>query len=153
MKKEDALRIIISCAKKYHENLENNNILFVFGSKRETSFFEAVFLPRHFLHLTGIEILPGKFSGSSSFYENCLKERIGVNDFFLSKNGTTEMKLSVLPQLVNIHRAAKMVGDFNFSKTAFLTEKLAGTVYACVGFVRDGKYYMPNTVLREDITK
>ena len=61
------------------------------------------------------------------------------------------MKLSVLPQVMNIHKVAKMVGDYDFTKSILFTEKIVGTVTACIGFVRDGNYYYPNTTLREDI--
>ena len=44
-----------------------------------------------------------------------------------------------------------MIGEYSFSKSLLYTEKLAGNVTACVGFVRDDRFYIPNTVLREDI--
>ena len=44
-----------------------------------------------------------------------------------------------------------MVGDYDMAKTRLFTEKIVGTVTACLGFVREGNYYIPNTVLREDI--
>ena len=61
------------------------------------------------------------------------------------------MKLSVLSQIMNIHKTAKMVGDYDNTKSVLFTEKIVGTVTACVGFVREGNYYLPNTTLREDI--
>lgn len=69
----------------------------------------------------------------------------------LAKNGTTEIKLLVLPQLMKIYNTAKMVGNYNFSKSSLYTEKLTGNITACLGFVRDDKYYVPNTALKEDI--
>lgn len=151
MKKEEAFNVIISCAKRYHENLENNNLLFVFGSKQKTEFFETAFLPKHFLHLTGVEVSVNTFLGSVSFYEKCLIGRLSPDDFSLNKNGITKLKLAVLPQLTNIDRVAKMVGDYDSLKTSLYTEKLIGNIAACVGFVRDGEYYVPNTILKEDI--
>lgn len=61
------------------------------------------------------------------------------------------MKLSVLPQLMKIYRSAKMVGDYSFTKSVLYTEKLVGNITASLGFVRDDKYYIPNTALKEDI--
>lgn len=151
MKKETAIKTITECAKDYHQFLENQNLLFVFGNMQKLSYFEAIFLPRHFRHLTGVEVSTEKVSGSVDFYEKCLKGHLTPNDFSFAKNGTTEMKLSILPHLMKIYRFAKMVGEYNFTKSLLYTEKLAGNVTACLGFIRDGEYYIPNTVLKEDI--
>lgn len=151
MKKENAIKIIAACAKDYHTYLENKNLLFLFGSPQKPEFFEAAFLPRHFLHLTGVEVTDKHFSGSSDFYEKSLTGQLSPDDFSLASNGTTEMKLLILPQLMKIYRSAKMVSDYSFAKSTLYTEKLAGNVTACLGFVRNDKYYVPNTALKEDI--
>lgn len=151
MKKEQAIKIITSCAKEYHNNLENNNLLFIFGTQQKTDYFEAAFLPKNFLHLTGVELVSSSFSGSSDFYNKCLNGQLSPHDFSFAPNGTTDMKLMILPQLMKIHKSAKMIGDYNFSKSLLYTEKLAGNISACLGFVRDDKYYIPNTALKEDI--
>ena len=149
MKKNEAAQIITSCAKLYNENLENKNFLFVFNDKNNIQYLETVFLPRNYKHLTGVESSPKKIQ-SSNFYNLCLSGRLSPDDFELHKNGTTEMKLSVLPQVMNIHKNAKMIGDFNSIKFELVTEKIIGTITACVGFVCDNNFYVPNTVLRED---
>ncbi|HWQ51929.1 MAG TPA: PBECR4 domain-containing protein, partial [Terriglobales bacterium] len=148
MKKEEAIKVITGCAKKYRLNLENKNLLFVFDNSGRVESIEAVFLPGNFLHLTGIRCdhLSGKH-----FYQKCLDGRLSPSDVELTKSGTTEMKLQVLPLITDIHKTAKMLGDYNHSKTELFTDKLAGNVKACLGFVRSGNYYVPNTVLREDI--
>lgn len=149
MKKEEAVHIIVSCAKQYHENLENQNLLFVFGEASQIDFFESRFLPENFVHLTGI-VIENKI-GRSEFYERCIKNKIRLNDFSFKSDGTTEMKLTVLPRLMEIHRCANMVGDYDCSGTNLYTEKVAGNVCACLGFVCKGKYYIPNTALKEDV--
>lgn len=151
MKKENAIKIIVACANEYHTYLENHNLLYIFGKPQKPNYFEAAFLPRHFLHLTGVDVAENRFSGSSDFYEKALNGQLSPNDFSLAPNGTTEMKLLILPQLMKIHRSARMIGDYSFTKSALYTEKLAGTVTACLGFVRDDKYFIPNTALNEDI--
>lgn len=150
MDKQTAVKIITECAKEYHTYLENKNLAFVFGSPPKAEFFEASFLPRNFLHLTGVT-MTNKVSGSSDFYKKALKGRLSPNDFSVCNNGTTDIKLMVLPKLVKIHSNAKMIGDYNSSKSVLYTEKLAGNITACLGFVRDGNYYIPNTALKEDI--
>lgn len=147
MTKRDAIRTIIECTRLYHENLEGQNLLFIFGIPQKPEFFETVFLPRHFLHLTGVRT---KLS-SSDFYDRCLKNRLAESDFSMPRDGTAEMKLTVLPQLMRITRTAKMIGDYDSSKSQLFTEKLAGGVSACMGFVCDNRFYIPNTALREDI--
>ena len=151
MKKEDAIRIITSCAKQYHDTLEGKNLLFLFGSPKDPQHFEAAFLPRHFLHFTGVELSPREFISSTDFYDRCLNRSLRPSDFNIPDSGTVEMKLSVLPQMINISKTAKMIGEYSFSKSLLYTEKLTGNVTACVGFVRDDRFYIPNTVLREDI--
>lgn len=153
MKKEDAIKVITECAKIYNTNLENKNVMFIFGSSaQKLSAFESLFLPKHFLHLTGVDIAASNtINSSSQFYESCLNSKLSPNDFTLSLNGTTDMKLAILPQIMNIHKLAKMVGDYNFSKSLLYTDKLAGGITACLGFIREDEYYIPNTALNEDI--
>ena len=149
MKKEEAIRIICSCAKNYQTNLENRNLLFLFAGDSSVQSFETVFLPRHFLHLTG-----AKVEGMSSvhFYNLCIDNKLSYDTFSFAPDGTTVMKLDVLPQLTCIHTTAKMVGDYNNSKSNLYTKKLSGSVTACLGFAIDESgYYVPNTALKEDI--
>ena len=151
MDKKEAVRIITSCAKIYHQELENKNLLFLFGYQDHAESFEAAFLPKNFLHLTGIRPNSTDFVDSSDFYEKCLKGQLSPKEFNFASNGTTALKLRILPELMKIHKTAKMVGEYNFSKSLLITEKLAGNITACEGFVRDDKYYIPNTALKEDI--
>ncbi len=147
MDKAQAIRIITQCANTYYNELNNKNILFVYMEDYWLHALECTFLPRHFLHLTGVQ-----FSGSSSnFLRLCVEHKLSPQQISLSSNGTTEMKLQVLPELVNIHKTARMIGPYNQSKVMLYTEKLVGSVRGCMGFVSDGGYYVPNTVLREDI--
>lgn len=44
-----------------------------------------------------------------------------------------------------------MIGIYDNNKIIMHTEKLIGNVFGCIGFVKDENYYIPNTVLREDI--
>lgn len=144
-----AIRIITQCAATYQSELNNKNVLFIYMEDNLPRVLECSFLPRHFLHLTGI-----RFSGSSSnFLRLCLDHKLNPNQISLANNGTTEMKLQVLPELVNIHKAVRMIGPYDHSKVMLYTEKLIGSVRGCMGFVADGNYYVPNTVLREDIRK
>ena len=44
-----------------------------------------------------------------------------------------------------------MVGDYNSVRSMLYTEKLAGNTTACLGFVFQDGFYIPNTALEEDI--
>ena len=152
MNKEAAIKIIRECAFEYESNLVNRNILFVFGAVNSLEFFDVLCLSHNFMHLTGI-IAAGSLN-SINFYNMTLDGRLAPELFELNKDGTTEMKLSVLRHAMNIHKNAKMVGDYNASKIMLNTEKIIGNVTASLGFVLSKEYpdfFVPNTVLREDI--
>ena len=52
---------------------------------------------------------------------------------------------------MKIQTCAKMVGVYDYTKSVLYTEKIAGNIYACMGFIKENNYYIPNTALREDI--
>ena len=144
-----AIRIITQCAVIYQAELNHKNVLFLYTADSNVHALECCFLPRHFLHLTGV-----RFSGTSSnFLRLCVEHKLSPQQISLAANGTTEMKLQVLPEMVNIHKTARMIGTYDQSKVLLYTEKLVGSIRGCMGFVTDGDYYVPNTVLREDIRK
>lgn len=152
IKKEEALRIILKCCKLYHSNLENKNVMFIVQDKRkDIHYLEMLFLTSNFLHLTGINITNKKIKSSTDFYNLCLKNQITVSDFKFNSNGTTSMKLQILPQIIQIQKICKMTGDYNNTKLYLSTQKLVGNVNICMGFIKKGNYYIPNTALKEDI--
>ena len=52
---DEIIRIIHNCAVAYSNNLLNNNVLFVTASESKADYFEALFRPENFLHLTGVK--------------------------------------------------------------------------------------------------
>ena len=116
-------------------------------------YIETVFLPQNFMHLTGV-VPCNKSLSSVNFYNACINGKLTPALFDMSRDGTTHMKLSVLPQIMNIHKVARMAGDFTENKIKLNTEKIVGNIHACMGFVQALQiqgYFVPNTVLREDI--
>lgn len=152
MKIEQIIRKITSSAIAYKESILNQNLLFIFGNTNCPDYFEAVFYDANFRHLTGVSIRDNKFS-NSQFFERCTRGALNPSDIVIPNDGTVELKLTVLPHIIQIEKTAKMIGDYNNSKALLYTEKLAGGVFGCIGFNEDGKskYFVPNTVLREDI--
>lgn len=178
--KKDAIRIVVQCAKQYRDNLTNRSLLFICQDKhKNTSAIEFTFDASNFLHLTGLklknrkrynangvdiddtqpdpngEILSGEEISALDFYDKCLNHKLGENDFDFADDGTTEMKLDVLPGLLCKNLTAKMIGDFQSDKPKLQTEKLAGGVTACMGFRKNTQNtrYIPDTVLKDDIKK
>lgn len=151
MNKKIALKNVLDCSTLYHNNLENRNIIFILQDKsKKFSSIEIAFLPDNFLHLTGLKLVGNKIKTASNFYTICLRKQLSISDFKFNSNGTTQKKIEVLPLIMQIHKNAKMAGEYNNSKKDLKTEKLIGNINFCLGCVKD-KYYMPNTALNEDI--
>lgn len=152
MSKEEALKIILNCSKIYHQNLENRNIMYIVEDKLgEVSYLETIFLSSNFLHLTGVKILNPKIKSSIDFYNFCLKKQLSISDFEFKSNGTTIKKLNILQSIMQIYKNAKIVGKYNNLKKYLSTEILIGGINCCIGYIKEKNYYIPNTVLKEDI--
>ena len=155
MTKKEALQIVFSCAASYKENLAGRSLLFVTTDKHKTvRCLEVTFDGSNFLHMTGFKLNKKEIS-ANNFFSMCCDKRLSESDFEFAADGTTEMKMRVLPGLVQKHLSAKMVGDYNLSQPKLYTDKLAGSVGACMGFVRNGGKgrFVPNTVLEGDIRR
>lgn len=150
MDKTEVLNILYKYSLEYKEKLEFKNILFVFGEINKPEYFETVFMGRNFLQLTGVIPTENKFVSNLDFYRACIDKNLTENDFELEEDA--EIKLLALPQLVNIYDSAKMVCNINFNTTSLIVNKLrGGNITTYIKFVRDDKYFMPNTVVEEDI--
>ena len=151
--KEDALSNVFNAAKKYHENLINRNLLFICTDKhRHITTLEVSFPASRFYHLTGFVVDENAIS-QTDFFHRCLNKRLRLDDFEFNPDGTTPLKMQVLPFLFDKHLNAKMIGDYNNRRPKLYTEKLAGNIKGALGFVRNGGVgrYVPNTVLKGDM--
>ncbi len=92
------------------------SLLFIFTDKYlHTYHLEVTFDASNFLHLTG-------FKTSISprhFFEKCLDRRLAEEEFDFSDDGTTPLKMIVLPQLVKQNLSAKMLGDYRLKNKIF----------------------------------
>lgn len=156
-----ALGIITSAAKIYEEQFCNKNLLIVFGSPSQPRFVSTKGEPKNFYHLTGVEmnkqnILRGISDKSTSpnivFYEKALNKMLAPDDFKF-KSSTTEQKLEVLVQTLKIASNASMLGDYNNCRINLKTEKIAGGQASFLGLIEEDGYYVPNTVISDDIRK
>lgn len=154
MTKNEILKIIVKSAKLYSEHLENKNMLFLYKDKtNKINYFEAVFDPRQFQHFTGTRIVNKNIKSKTEFYNMCLNNNLTEKDFEITKDGTTRLKMEVLPYLMTIYKVSNMVCAFDSCGVKLQTEKLVGNVKGCMGFVQSGKYFVPNTILNGDIRK
>jgi hypothetical protein len=132
MLKNEAIKILVQSAKNYYNNLANKQVLIIYKDDSGYQEVELLFLPTNFLHLTGAET---KLS-PIDFYTACLNSRLNADDFGFRSDGTTVLKLSVLITMTNLSQNIKMIGDCSDSYIKLKTDKLAGTVRACMGFIK-----------------
>lgn len=167
MDKRRAIQIMTKAAALYKKELEDRKVLFLYGmpagvrkqmQEKECRLFsikgyEAAFHRCNFLHLTGVRINSREIDSSIHFYEKCLANRLTENDFRFAADGSTAQKLDILENMMQIKRNVTMIGDFTDRGPKLYTEKVAGGVCGCIGFVNDRStgLNVPNTLLRKDI--
>lgn len=154
--KKEALKIVIATAKEYQRKLEGFNYLFIYRDRKSNNvdFFETVFLPRNFLHLTGVEYVDseGKVQNNAiDFYNKCTKNILTEDEIKFKTDGTTPLKLQALPKLVSFLQFSKMTTLYNGVRPKLSMERIAGTTNYCMGFIKNNDYYVPNSCLLEDI--
>ncbi len=150
MNKSEAISIISKCAKKYKKYLDGYQVVFVYRDENNHSnYTEVRFRSYNFLHFTGVSLRKGL--NANDFYRYALNNRLSENDFSFKNNHTTELKLKVLETIMNIDTSARMIGNYIGPHLDLYTEKVAGTTTACLGLIEKGSYYIPNSVLSEDI--
>lgn len=148
MNKKEAIKIILCAAQIYDKYFNDKNLLLVYGSEINPSCIQIKALGSNFLHLTGLKT--NRNVSAEKFYQKAINKKLAASDFTFKDNTTVE-KLNVLQQVLNISQNARMLGNYNDYGFNLQTEKIAGGVKCCLGFVRTGKYYVPNTVLKGDI--
>lgn len=167
MDKKRAIRILTKSAKLYKEYLEDRKLLFVYGlpsdikrqlemhkqELKHLEYYEAAFHRYNFQHLTGVKTSRKRIASTIQFYEMCLAERLMEDDITFSKDGSTIQKLEILEHMMLIGKNATMIGDFTDRGPKLYTEKAAGGIKGCVGFVKDKntRLNVPNTLLNKDI--
>lgn len=148
--KTEAIAILSRCANNYKQHLLNKNMLFMFiGKDNNICTQEVSFLRRNFKHLTGIE----SRLQANAFFNCIIKGKLKEDDIEFKTDGTTELKLQILPALMCANLSANMIGSFSGLNTKLYTEKIAGNVKGSMGFVLEStnSIFVPNTVLYEDI--
>ena len=167
MDKRRAIPILTKAAELYRDNLEDRKILFLYGIPSEINkqlqtkdkclssmqYYEVAFHRYNFLHLTGVRLNKAGTASAIHFYQKCLDKRLKEDDFSFSKDGSTGQKLDILEKMMLIKKNVTMIGDFTDRGPKLFTEKAAGNICGCIGFVQDRntKLNVPNTLLKKDI--
>lgn len=167
MDKRRAIQIMTRAAALYHANLEDQKVIFLYGVPAEVrkqlltdkgkllpiKSYEVAFHRYNFLHLTGVKIDSSDVASAIHFYEKCLANRLMPENFSFAKDGSTVQKLDILETMMGIKRNVTMIGDFTDRGPKLFTEKVAGSVCGCIGFVKDRntRLNVPNTLLKKDV--
>lgn len=168
MDKRKSIQIMTKAARLYRDNLEDRKILFLYGIPAEVKkqlrteegvrltaikAYEVVFHTYNFMHLTGVKINANTTASAIHFYQKCLDNRLTEEDFSFAKDGSTAQKLDILESMMQIKTKATMIGEFTDRGPKLFTEKVAGNVCGCIGFVQDKntRLNVPNTLLKKDI--
>lgn len=167
MDKRKAIQIMTRAAALYHANLEDQKVIFLYGipaeirkqlqTKNENLIaiksYEVAFHRYNFLHLTGVRMNSNNTASAIHFYQKCLDNRLMQEDFSYAKDGSTIQKLDILENMMGIKWNATMIGDFTGKGPKLYTEKVAGGICGCIGFVKDRntRLNVPNTLLKKDI--
>ena len=152
IEKARALKIIVSSAELYNENLNGHNLLILCKNDKSICHYTMAFQEQNFLHLTGM-IPDSKKMTSFDFYRRCINRKLSTNDFKYKSEHTTKLKLDVLTQAMEIHKKARNIGEYGNTGLNLFSEILAGTENFAMGFIigdEEGRFY-PNTVVKEDI--
>ena len=126
--------------------------MFIYLRNKQINYIETRFTKANFLHLTGVKMVDNKIS-AKFFYNKCISNKIKEDEIEERKDGNTKNKLSVLNNLMFIHKNAKMIGDYSQDKIFLFSNKIIGNISGCLGFIPKGNYYICNTSLKEDIRK
>ena len=151
MLKEEAINIICESAKIYDKYFVSSSLLFIYGIANDLKCIEVVASPSNFAHLVGIVVNTNIDDNSKDrFFQKAISKKLSPNDFDF-KDDTTQLKLQVLPDTLNVANNSKMIGDYYGNHLLIETGKITGSFSSCLGLIqRENGYYAPQTVLKQD---
>ena len=147
-----AITKITSAAKVYERELADRDLLVVFGSNDNPQFIQLSFLKQNFLHLTGVVPLINSKDIAKLFYDKAIEGHLGNKDFTFRDDNTTEIKLDIIHQAMDIAHNANQVGDYNRSRPKLIADKISGTNIWSLAFMDFGKDFLrPCSLLNDDV--
>jgi hypothetical protein len=137
MDKRHAIQIMTKAAEIYRDNLEDQKVLFLYGTPSEVKKqlqteekillsiqgYEVAFHRYNFLHLTGVRLNKNSTASAIHFYQKCLDKRLKEDDFSLAKDGSTGQKLDILESMMLIKKNVTMIGEFTRQRTEIVCRK------------------------------
>lgn len=157
--KEEARENVLNCAKQYQKKLLNKKFIIIYRERRDhvIRYIEVVFYERNYQHLTGLELIDHegnvRWNQSVNFYRKCIENKLGIKEFRFKVDGTTHLKLSALPVLMDITKITKITGDYNHVRPYLFVDKVVGGVNFCLGLSKEDDIYVPSSALLENIKK
>ena len=160
MDKKQAVTVITEAVKIYDNLYCNKNLLIIFGCPNNPLYIETKADVKNFVHLTGVKLnnsLLNDIADKNSnvlnvFYSKAMQNKLSVDNFDF-KDGSTIQKMQVLINTLKFSVNAKMCGDYLDGRINLKTDKIVGSVNSFLGFIKAGKYFIPNTVMADDLRK
>ena len=154
--KKEAIKIVSDAAGVYFSELCNRNFLVIYRDRKTThiKWFECLFLPRNFQHLTGLEYIDqsGKLQHKSvEFFNKSRVHMLKEEEVQFKNDGTSQLKLKALPKIINFCKSSKMTTTVDTYRPLLNVDRLTGNVHCCLGFVKENDYYYPASCLLGDI--
>ena len=148
--KNKIIKIVVDAAKKYEDILNNRVFLIVYKVGNTLEFRELKFDQRNFKHLTGVD----SALSPKQFYQAALKGKLALNDVREKSDGTTALKLQILPQLHQLISMPTMIGEFESLRIHLQADKALGTTIKVSLALGDDKgISVPKSLLKEDIRR
>ncbi len=151
---EIAISIASNSAKDYESLLANNKFLLICRNNKSNNVdcFEIHFPRYAYQHLTGLAITENSnIKSAVVFYYACLNRKLSPEDINLKKSPFAELKLTVLPQLINFIKYSKMSVVYNNGRPLLKCDKVVGTTNFSLALKKEQSFFIPISCLNEDV--
>ena len=153
-RKERDMNVLKECAFLYKLNLMNKNLLVVSAYKEQISLTSIEFNKNNYKHLTGIIAS----LSANKFMDALLGDRLSFDDWDYKNDGTSQLKIRALPQTVELHKNARMIGTYSGNRIYLKSDVCFGGVYCYLGLVVDRNnnnltegIYVPSSLINGNI--
>ena len=153
-KKERDMKTLKECAFLYKLNLMNKQLLVVSSYDKQISLVSIEFNKNNYKHLTGVVTS----LSANKFMDALLGDRLSFNDWDYRKDGTSDLKIGALPQMVELHKSARMIGAYSGNRIYLTSDMCFGGVYCYLGLMADENkhnlkngIYVPNSLINGNI--
>lgn len=153
-RKERDMNVLKECAILYKLNLMNKNLLVVSSYNKQISVASIEFNKNNYKHLTGV-VTP---LSANKFMDALLGDRLSFDDWDYKKDGTSQLKIRALPQMVEFYKSARMIGTYSGNRIYLKSDICFGGVYCYLGLIVDKNnknltedIYVPNSLINGNI--